>query len=74
MEDKYAYIFTYTRNGTTTTMTVPGMITLTELHDRLFEFLCGCGWDRDSLKHIAKGGDLYNPGEEDEDDCAGYRD
>lgn len=70
MEDKYAYIFTYTRNGTTTTMTVPGMITLTELHDRLFEFLCGCGWDRSALKHIAKGCDLYY--EEDEDDCTGH--
>lgn len=66
MEDKYAYIFTYTRNGTTTTMTVPGMITLTELHDRLYEFLCGCGWDRSALKHIANGGDLYY--EEDGDD------
>ena len=68
MEDKYEYTFTYTRSGTTTTMTVPGMITMEELSDRLFEFLCGCGWARKGLMHIAKGGDLYKPSEEDEDE------
>lgn len=69
MEQDYGYELKYRYKGTELTMKIPGMITMEELSDRLFEFLCGCGWDRKGLMHIAKGGDLYNPSEEDEDDC-----
>lgn len=69
MQDKFEYTFTYTHDGTTLTMTFPATITIDDLSDKIYEFLCGCGWDRDCLKHIAKGCNLYY--EEDGDDCTG---
>lgn len=71
MEQEYGYELKYRYKGTELTMKIPGTVGMEELSDRLFEFLCGCGWAREALKHIGNGGLLYCSGEE-EDDCTGH--
>ena len=64
------YTLTYRCKGVENTLRFPGMISMGFLCDRLYEFLRGCGWSDDALKHIQKGCDLYYD-EGDENDSIG---
>lgn len=66
MTDNY-YEFKMVHNGAEIVLKCPSLVEMGYLSDRLIEFLCGCGWTRDDLKHIAAGADLYYDEPEEEE-------
>lgn len=65
IQDKDGYTLIHRYNGRELTLKFPIGVEKSYLSDALFEFLCGCGWDRECVRKIIKGGELYT---EDEDE------
>lgn len=68
IQDKDGYTLIHRYNGRELTLKFPMEVSASYLADALFEFLCGCGWRREVVKQIIKGGELYGEIEDETDE------